>query len=116
MPSSSDDGGSSSIFASLKSYAAENPPPADYDADRDANEQFHGIFAEIRRKEEAAEPSLKQIPRFFFKKAAASPLQEKVRECMRMDGSCLVLLGDQEQEMEGEELPADLFGCGAYGL
>ena len=43
-------------------------------------------------------------------------MQEKVRECMRMDGSCLVLLGDQKREMEGEELLADLFGCGAYGL
>ena len=43
-------------------------------------------------------------------------MQKKVRECMSVDGSCLVLLGDQEQEMEGDELPADLFGCGAYGL
>ena len=43
-------------------------------------------------------------------------MQEKVRECMRVDGSCLVLLGDQEREMEGEQLPADLFGCGEYGL
>ena len=43
-------------------------------------------------------------------------MRENVRECMRQDDSCLVLLGDQEREMEGDELPADLFGCGAYGL
>ena len=43
-------------------------------------------------------------------------MQEKVRECMSVDGSCLVLLGDQEREMEGEELPADLFRCRAYSL
>ena len=43
-------------------------------------------------------------------------MQERVRECLCLDSSCLVLLGDQEREMGGEELPADLFGCGAYGL
>ena len=43
-------------------------------------------------------------------------MQEKVRECMSGDSSCLVLLGDQEREMERDELPADLFGCRAYGL
>ena len=43
-------------------------------------------------------------------------MQEKVRECLRLDNSCLVLVGEQEREMGGEELPADLFGCGAYGL
>ena len=43
-------------------------------------------------------------------------MQGKARECMRLDSSCLVLLGDQEQEIGGEELPADLFGCGAYGV
>ena len=43
-------------------------------------------------------------------------MQEKVRECMRLNSSCLVLLGDQERKMGGEELPADLFECGAYGL
>ena len=43
-------------------------------------------------------------------------MQKKVRKCLRLDSSCLVLLGDQEREMGGEELPADLFECGAYGL
>ena len=43
-------------------------------------------------------------------------MQEKVCEYMCMDSSCLVLLGDQEWELEGEELPADLFRCGVYGL
>ena len=38
-------------------------------------------------------------------------MQEKVRECMCMDDSCLVLLGDQEREMEGEELPAGCVGA-----
>ena len=43
-------------------------------------------------------------------------MQEGVSECMRQDGPCLVLLGDQEREMGGEELPADLLEYGAYGL
>ena len=43
-------------------------------------------------------------------------MQEKVRDCMSVNGSCLVLLGDQEREMEGEELPADLFRCRVYSL
>ena len=43
-------------------------------------------------------------------------LREQVTECMRRDESCLVLLGDEEREAEGEELPADLFEYGAYGL
>ena len=43
-------------------------------------------------------------------------MQKKVRECMSVDDSSLVSLGDYEQEMEGDELPADLFGCGVYGL
>ena len=43
-------------------------------------------------------------------------MQERVTEFMRMDGSCLVLLGDEEREAGGEELPADLFEYGAYGL
>ena len=43
-------------------------------------------------------------------------MQEQVRECLLQDSSCLVLLGDQEREMGGEELPADLFRCGAYGF
>ena len=36
-------------------------------------------------------------------------MREQVRECLLQDSSCLVLLGDQEREMGGEELPADLF-------
>ena len=43
-------------------------------------------------------------------------MQERVRDCLRQDSSCLVLLGDQEREMGEEELPADLFRCGAYGF
>ena len=43
-------------------------------------------------------------------------MQEKVLECLRLDSSCLVLLGDQEQEMGGEELLADLFRCRVYGF
>ena len=43
-------------------------------------------------------------------------MQERVTECMRLDDSCLVLLGDEEQEAGGEELPVDLFEYGAYGL
>ena len=43
-------------------------------------------------------------------------MREQVRECLLQDSSCLVLLGDQEREMGGEELPADLFRCGAFGF
>ena len=43
-------------------------------------------------------------------------MQEQVSEYMCLDSSWLVLLGDQEQELGGEELLADLFGCGAYSL
>ena len=43
-------------------------------------------------------------------------MREQVRECLLQDSSCLVLLGDQEREMGGRELPADLFRFGAYGF
>jgi hypothetical protein len=43
-------------------------------------------------------------------------MQEQVREYLLQDSSCLVLLGDQEWEMGGGELPADLFKCGAFGF
>jgi hypothetical protein len=43
-------------------------------------------------------------------------MRERVRECLLQDSSCLVLLGDQEREMGGGELLADLFRCGVYGF
>ena len=43
-------------------------------------------------------------------------MREQVRECLLQDSSCIVLLGDQEREMGGGELPADLFRCGVYGF
>ena len=43
-------------------------------------------------------------------------MREQVRECLLQDSSCVVLLGDQEREMGGGELPADLFRCGVYGF
>jgi len=43
-------------------------------------------------------------------------MQERVNECVRLNSSCLVLLGDEEREAGGEELPADLFEYGVYGL
>ena len=43
-------------------------------------------------------------------------MQEQVTKHVSLDNSCLVLLGDEEQEAGGEELPADLFEYGAYGL
>jgi hypothetical protein len=43
-------------------------------------------------------------------------MREQVREYLLKDNSCVVLLGDQEREMGGGELPADLFRCGVYGF
>ena len=45
-----------------------------------------------------------------------SDMRRRVRGHIESGDSCLVLLEDRERVVEGDELPADLFSCGVYGL
>jgi hypothetical protein len=97
----------SALAGVLAAFVADNHGDT-YGADKDADGQFRSIFEEQKRTEEAAEPSLKQIPRFFFKKAETPNARPfRIRYAKAPGGGSWTPFGEVEQRL----LPP-LFGGG----
>jgi len=89
--------------SALRDFVARHPPPEDGEASSEGETQRHlrRIYSEIQRKEQAADPTLAAIPRFYSQKWRASEpslalkVRGKARRSMLMNRQSGKLLSDE---------------------